>query len=302
MAKLAFVILTLNEEIHIQRCIRSVTPICDLIVIVDSGSSDKTVEIAKNNGAVVYNKKWVNYSDQFNYGLDQIPNDMDWVFRLDADEVVTSELADSVRERVLRKQPSGVGYTMNRRIVFLGQRLRFGGMYPIRQLRLFKRGEGRCESRWMDEHIILDGSISHLTGDLVDDNRKPLTWWVDKHNGYASREAVDLLSARSKAPEKVDGQGIDASAKFKRKIKYKVYARLPIGLRAFLYFVYRLILLGGLLDGRRGIAYHFLQGFWYRYLVDMKCLEVTEAMKKNNCDLSDAVLEKLGIDIELFDN
>jgi len=182
---------------------------------------------------------------------------------------------------------------------FLGRPIRWGGLFPIRVLRVFRHGAGRCEDRWMDEHILVDGATADLSGEIVDDNLNSLTWWTEKHNAYASREVVDLLNLEYgfMAHETVADIRGGQQAGVKRWLKEKVYARLPDGLRAFAYFFYRYVVRLGFMDGKEGTAFHVLQGFWYRYLVDMKLHEVQTYIKKNNVDVETAIRDVLGIDV-----
>jgi glycosyltransferase involved in cell wall biosynthesis len=296
---LTIVILTKNEERHIARAIASAAPIADRIVVVDSGSTDRTVELAKEGGAEVLENPWVNYATQFNWALDQLPTDTDWIFRLDADEVVTDALASEIAAHLSSLSPAIAGVYISRRMTFLGRPIKWGGVFPVRVLRLFRHGRGRCENRWMDEHVLVDGATAAFKGEIVDDNLNSLTWWTAKHNVYASREVVDLLNLEYgfMAHETVANLRSGQQAGVKRWIKENVYARLPGGVRAFLYFFYRYVVRLGFLDGREGTAFHFLQGFWYRYLVDMKLFEVKAYMRRTNVDVVTAIRDVLGIDV-----
>jgi len=174
--------------------------------------------------------------------------------------------------------------------------VRYGGLFPARMLRLFRQGQGRVEPRWMDEHIVVDGPVAHLSGQIIDDNCKPLDWWIAKHNAYASREVVDILNQRHGF---LAVQAVPAGAAgIKRWIKHHVYARLPGGMRAGVYFLYRYILRLGFLDGRQARAFHVLQGFWYRYLVDAKLAEVERHMTRENTTPLAAIHAVLGIDLK----
>lgn len=298
--KLTVVILTFNEERHIGRAIESVRPISTRVLVVDSASTDRTREIAAALGAEVLENRWVNYATQFNWALDQLPADTEWVFRLDADEVVTDGLALEIRERLLDQALGTSGIYISRRMNFLGRPIRWGGLFPLRVLRIFRHGKGRCENRWMDEHITVNGDTSEFKGEIVDDNLNSLTWWTEKHNAYASREVVDLLNLEYgfMPLETVADLRSGQQASVKRWIKEKVYARLPAGFRALEYFLYRYVIRLGFLDSREGTAFHVLQGFWYRYLVDMKLHEVKTHMKQNNVDVVTAIREVLRIDIK----
>lgn len=297
--QLTVIILTFNEEAHIARAIASVSGIATSIIVVDSGSTDQTADVAASHGARVLHNPWKNYATQFNWGLDQLPPNSDWVLRLDADEVITDRLRAEMVAALSEATPSLAGIVVPRRMCFLGRVIRHGGISPIHVLRLFRRDRGRCEQRWMDEHIIVDGPTITLKGDLIDNNVKSLGWWTEKHNGYASREVVDILNSELnfipfETIGKAYGQG---SASSKRWIKEHVYSRIPGGLRASLYVFYRYILRLGFLDGKEGLFFHFLQGFWYRLLVDAKLFEVRKYMRDTGCSAPDAIAAVLGIDV-----
>lgn len=296
---LTVVILTYNEERHIARAIASVGGITSHCLVVDSGSNDRTVEIARSHGAEVLENPFVHQAQQFNWALDQLPGDTDWVLRLDADEIVTAPLAEEIAERLAVLGPEIEGVYLSRRMAFLGRRIRHGGLFPARILRLFRHGKGRCENRWMDEHIIVSGATADLRGEIVDDNLSPLTWWTTKHNHYASREVVDILNReyRFLPFESVAALMGGRQAGIKRWLKERIYSRLPGGLRALLYFIYRYVLRLGFLDGYEGAAFHVLQGLWYRYLVDVKLHEVRRYMRHHGDDPVSAIREVLSIDI-----
>ncbi|KJZ20665.1 glycosyltransferase family 2 protein [Loktanella sp. S4079] len=288
MTEITVIILCKDEAAHIGRAIASVAKIATRIVVVDSGSSDDTVAIAKAAGADILFNPWTTHARQFNWALDQIAGVAGWVLRLDADEVVTPELA----QQIGRGLPDVDGIYLRRNICFLGQEIRYGGVYGLSVMRLFRNGAGRAEQRWMDEHIVVNGPTATLSGAIVDDNRKPLDWWITKHNGYASREVIDMLRTEFGA------QNGPAQTGAKRWIKTHVYRRLPGGLRAGTYFFYRYVMRLGFLDGPQARSFHVLQGFWYRYLVDAKYAETRRHMVMNGCGWEQAVSDVLGVTIK----
>jgi glycosyltransferase involved in cell wall biosynthesis len=298
---LTVVILTKNEERHIARCLDSVAPFASHCLVMDSGSTDRTVDIAEGKGAEVYFNHWVNYATQMNLGIDRVPQESEWILRLDADEVITPVLAQEIRDRLPSLGADVEGVYVSRRMTFQGRSIRWGGIFPVRVLRLFRAGRGRCENRWMDEHILVSGNTADFKGELIDDNLNSLTWWTEKHNGYASREVVDLLNLEYgfMAYETVADLRGGQQAGVKRWLKERVYARLPGGFRAFAYFVYRYVVRLGFLDSKEGTAFHVLQGFWYRYLVDMKLHEVKAYMSVHDADVVDAIRDVLGIKIHV---
>ncbi len=290
------IILTRNEEKHLDRCIESLSGVADRILVADCFSTDATLDIARAHGARVVQRAWVNYATQFNWALTQLDADTDWVLRIDADEVLTPELAAALRARLPTLGPAIDGVTFGRRMTFQGRLIRWGGVFPVEVLRVFRYGRGECENRWMDEHIKVVGPTVAVAGELIDDNLQPLTWWTDKHNHYASREAVDLLNLQyGFMPQDSVASLSGAQAGVKRWVKEVLYARLPGGLRAFAYFLYRYVLRLGFLDGPSGTAFHVLQGFWYRFLVDAKVAEVKRCMQGHNVGVVEAIERVLGI-------
>lgn len=298
--KLAAVVMTLDEARHLPRCLASLWGVADSVMVVDSFSSDETVRIAGEHGARVVRHAWAGYADQFNWALARLDADTGWVLRIDADEYLSPALAAEIRER-LPALDSGVnGVAFRRLVIFQGRAIRFGGVSRAPVLRLFRYGRGRCENRWMDEHV--KGAEPSVTfrGDLIDENLKPLTWWIDKHNRYASREAVDLLNLEYGFGPRDSIADLRAGSRagVKRWVKERVYARLPRGLRALAHFLYCYVFRLGILDGPSGAVFHVLRGFWYRYLVDAKIAEVERCMRDSGADVATAIERILGIDVQ----
>lgn len=296
---LSVVVLTWNEAIHLERCLSSIADLADEIVIVDCGSKDATLEIAQRFTAKFIHNPWVNYSNQFKFGVSKVSASCKWIMRLDADEYLTERLKASVRDFLSNPQEHINGAYFPRRMAFMGHQINHGGIFPAYMLRLFRLGQGEIEDRWMDEHIKVKGDTVVLKGELIDDNLNSLTWWTEKHNKYASREAVDLLNLEfafmmhDSVASATDG----SQAGFKRWLKEKIYFRLPSGLRALAYFLYRYVIRLGFLDGKEGAMFHILQGFWYRYLVDCKVYEVKSYMSTHNVDVRVAIRKILDIKI-----
>jgi len=296
---LTVVMLTYNEEIHIARCIKSLQETAAKIFIVDSFSTDKTVEIAESLGAVVAQRKWKNYADQFQWGLDHCGSESEWVMRMDADEYLELDLIEELPKTLASVAGEITGFYIRRKVLFYSKWIRHGGFYPHILLRVWRNGQGRIEQRWMDEHIVLpDGSTTQmLKGHLVDDNLKDMTFWINKHNSYASREMVDLLNNKYDLLERDEllKRNDDPQAKWKRIMKDDVYARLPLAFRSTLYFLYRYFIRFGFLDGGKGFIWHFMQGYWYRMLVDVKILEIEERSGGDVTKIKQILAEEHGI-------
>ena len=281
MLDLSVIILTYNEELHIQRCIENVLPIAKDIFIIDSFSTDRTLEVAKEYANVhVLQNKWPgNQAAQFNWALNQVSIHTQWVLRLDADEYLLPELVQELQDKLPFLPEDVSGIIFNRRHIFMDKWMK-RGIYPIKLLRVFRYGKGMCEQRLMDEHIQLtEGHAIEFEHDFCDHNLNNLSWFCHKHVNYAIREAIDLLDIEldlTGAAETDDHKEISPQALAKRMKKHK-YAKQPLFWRSFAYFCYRYFLKGACLDGKVGFIWTFLQGWWYRTLVDAKVFEIKKA-------------------------
>jgi len=279
---LSAIVLTKNEERDLPACLESLKDLATEIYVIDSGSTDRTATVAGDYGARVLSHPFTNHAAQFNWALDNISSGAEWVLRIDADERIDDRQRQELRD-ALRQAPAEVtGYEIARRIRFLGRELRYGNTYPVWLLRVWRRGEGRFEETWMDEHIVLKrGEVRRVPGDLIHEIPKDLTEWTSKHNWYASRECRDVTT--HEVAERLAGQ-----AGTNQWLKQDVYLRFPPFYRAFFYWFYRYFLRLGFLDGTPGLVYHILQGFWYRFLVDSKLYEAgmmsRHAARRNSAD------------------
>lgn len=299
MADLSVIILTYNESLHIERCIKSLQNVTNKIFVVDSYSTDNTQDLAEGLGATVVQNPWTSYAFQFNFGIKNNPYPTQWVMRMDADEYITPELAAEINS-TLDQAPGDVSaYYIKRRVLFMNRWIKHGGYYPIWLLRLWRNGQGHCEELWMDEHIkVTGGRPDRLQNDLVDHNLNNLTWWTQKHNNYAIREVIDLLNIKYNFEEKDTVAPAFWGTQEQRTRYLKVqYAQLPLFTRPFLYFIYRYIFKLGFLDGTKGLIWHFLQGFWYRFLVDAKLYEVYERIGRDKARIMNYFLIEHGKDL-----
>jgi glycosyltransferase involved in cell wall biosynthesis len=279
---LAVIILTYNEERHISRALASIAGVASEIFVVDSFSSDRTTDLARSQGAMVLQNTFVNQARQFQWALDHAPVTASWIMRLDADEVIEADLAARIRDELPRLGADVVGVNLKRKHIFLGRWIRHGGRYPLLLLRIWRRGHGRIENRWMDEHIIVRGGRTvTFDGGFADHNLNDLSFFTEKHNKYATREAVEVINQRlGLFPRDIElsANPHSSQAAIKRFLKEKVYNRIPYQVSAPAYFLYRLIFQLGFLDGKEGLVYHGLQGLWYRFLVGAKVEEIERAV------------------------
>jgi hypothetical protein len=196
--------------------------------------------------------------------------------RMDADEELTPELAQELETKLNTLPDSVTGIELKRRIYFLGKWIRHGGIYPTWVLRIFRTGKAECEMTVMDEHMITkEGETIRFSYDFIDNNTKDIAWWIQKHNWYSDREIVDYMEKKTQLEgnDVIKPRLFGSQAERKRWLKYTLYYRTPLMRRAHWYFLYRYIIKGGFLDGKEGRIYHFLQGYWYRFLVDAKLYE-----------------------------
>ena len=281
MLDLSVIILTYNEELHIQRCIENVLPmVAKDIFIIDSFSTDRTLEIARkySNVHILQNKWENNHAKQFNWGLQHAPISTQWVLRLDADEYLLPELIEELQEKLPSLPDDVSGIIFKRRHIFMDKWMK-RGIYPVKLLRVFRYGKGMCEQRLMDEHIQLTE--------------------CHKHVNYAIREAVDLLDIEldlTGAAETDEKKQISGQAKAKRMMKHR-YAKQPLFWRAFAYFCYRYFFKLGFTEGKEGFLWHFLQGWWYRTLVDAKVFEIKKACGNDKEKIRRHLKDNYGIEL-----
>ena len=276
MQDISVIILTLNEERHIVRAILNARKVARAVFVVDSFSTDRTVELATNLGAHVCQHRFTTHAHQLQWALDTLKITTQWVLRLDADEYLTDALIAEIEARLEHTPPTVAGYTMHRLYKFMGREIKHG-IVPMMPMRLFRTGKARVEDKLMDEHLYLtEGVVANLEGALYDDSLITLAEWTAKHNGYADREALDMLCTEYGINDEslVHNTGANSAKVRARKLKY---VRLPLFWRCFAFFIYRYFIRLGFLDGKEGFLWHFLQGWWYRTLADAKVYELKKA-------------------------
>lgn len=295
-ASVTALILSFDEEVHIGRCLDRISPLADRVIVIDSFSTDRTVEIAKAKGAEVHQHTFTNQAAQLQWALDTIAIDSDWIIRVDCDEYLEPALIEQLKATLPTLPADVTALDLKLKVLFRGKFIRWGGYYRTWLTRLWRPGAARMEQRWMDERLLITrGRAERITGgDLIDASLKDIGWWVAKHNGYATRQMIDFL-AREHGLVGVGDGDITVSARRGRGMRDR-YARAPLYLRAVLYFLQRYFLRLGFLDGRRGFVWHFMQGFWYFVLIDAKIDEARTWIAANSLDRFPAYLaERYGI-------
>lgn len=275
---LAIVILTFNEEKNISKCLESVKDLKAPIYIIDSYSTDATEEIARKYGAFFIQHTFSTHTIQWKFALTQLPPEVDWVLGLDADQTLTPELFIEIKELFSREtEMEYSGFYLRRRNFFLGKWIRFGGYQNRFLLKLFKKDAVYLdESELMDHHFYVNGRTQKLKNDLIEDNLKEdLPFWKKKHIRYAELQAKEEHEKLLLNPGSFFGNQDE-----RRLFLKNLWNRMPLFIRPILYFLYRFIFLGGFLDGRIGIKFHYLQAYWYRRLVDENIFKMREATHK----------------------
>ena len=266
-ADITAIILTKNEEINIVDCIKSIITTVKRIIVIDSFSSDKTVELAIECGAEVIQHPFITHAKQFKYAVQTGDIQTQWILRIDADERLTPESAFELERLCNENMNTDVtGIVVRFKKNFLGKDLYHGGVYPWKKLICYKKGKGDIENREMDEHIVVfEGKVIEMCNDSLHFDFKGIESWINKHNWYSTKEMNDYIANHKNV--------MHEKQNLKTWIKMNIYYRLPLGMRAHIYYLFRYYMQLGFLDGREGKIYAFLQAYWYRYLVDIKIYE-----------------------------
>jgi glycosyltransferase involved in cell wall biosynthesis len=275
MPNLSIIILTHNEAVNIEKCLHSAKKLTNNIYIIDSFSDDLTLEICKKYQVTILQNQFVNQGIQFNWALKNLNLETEWILRLDADEEVSEELEKNIRNIIESDNKKTNGYFINRKLIWCGKWIRFGGIYPHWIARLFRNGTGKYEER-TEEHLLVNGNTARIKGSLIENNLKnKIIFFSQKHIATAQGEVSEYFDISFNSLN--DTSGVFSKNYLRRLLKLSFYNKLPIYLRCCIYFLYRYIFLLGFLDGKHGFSFHFFQSFWYRMLIDILIYE-----KKNN--------------------
>jgi len=279
-ALVSVVVLAYNEELNLPECLASLQGLPREVFVVDSGSTDRTRDIARAAGAIVVEHPFENYSAQRNWAQQNLPLSSDWVMHLDADERLTPELVAEIADVLQNPQPGIDGYMFRKRTVFMGRWIRHGGHYPSYHLRLFRKDRGHCEYRLYDQHFVVDGGTATLNNDYIDVLTADLNQWTARHLRWAELEALEMMSAQIN-DGRVEAKAFGDPIQRRRWLRESFYGRWPLFVRPFLYWFYRYFLRMGFLDGREGLVFHFLQGCWFRLMIDVRLYE----LRKHRADI-----------------
>jgi glycosyltransferase involved in cell wall biosynthesis len=247
------VMIVRDEELNLAHTLPTVTPWADRVWVVDSGSVDRTVEVARAAGCEVVHHAWEGYARQKNWALRELPISAPWILILDADEAVTPALREALLG-IAHRDPADVpeaAFHVNRHFVFLGGVIRHCGYYPSWNVRFFKRGRARYEEREVHEHMVADGPVGFVQGDLEHNDRRPLEHYIAKHNRYSTLEARAILQQEHEdRQDRLPARLLGGPLERRRWIKRHVYPRLPA--RFAFRFLWMFFLKLGFLDGVTG--------------------------------------------------
>ena len=290
----SIILLTHNEEKNLPACLDSLQGLDAPVFAVDSFSSDRTLDIFRERGIDFVQHPFENYSKQRNWAQQNLPLQTDWVLHLDAGERCTPDMVSWLQTGF---DPEGAvdGYMFSRRTIFLGRWIRRGGHYPNYHLRLFRRHRGRCEAKAYDQHFVCDGPTRHLPAgvDLIDTVADTLLDFTQSHAHWALFEAIETV-AHARDQGEVRARFFGTPIERRRWLKTRIFQRAPLFIRAFGYFLYRYVFRLGFLDGRMGLVFHFLQGCWFRFLIDANVADLRRRMRSTGKSLEEVVSSNYG--------
>ncbi len=278
-------ILTYNEEIDIADCIESAL-LSDDIILVDSCSTDKTIEIAAKYPVQIVQHKFESHGKQRTWMLENIETKHEWVYILEADERMTPELFAECVEAT--KSTNAIGYYVAERVMFMGTWIRHSTQYPRYQMRLFEKGKVWFTDYGHTEREVCNGNTDFLRETYPHyTSGKGLTRWIDKHNRYSSDEAVETIRQLEDGQVRWRNLLFGKSEVERRRALKDLSLRLPF--RPLFRWIYMYFFLGGFLDGKAGFAWCTLQAF-YEYLILLKVEEIKKqrlSTKKHKSTISE---------------
>lgn len=287
MAPISVFILTYNEESNIGACLDSLQGFTDDIVIVDSYSTDKTLEICQQAGARIFQNKFVNHAIQSNWAIDNVDFRHDWILRMDSDEILPNKLKAELGELTRALGSDVAGIYLNRRHYFMNRWLKHGGLYPHYILRAWRKGAGRFENKTEEHFVLAHGKSVKAKNDFLEDNRNnDLRFWVRKHADLADGEVNDTLGLSENKADDLQPALLGEKVQRTRWLKLNIYQRSPLFLRALLYFLYRYVIRLGFLDGMPGFIFSVNQAFWYRFFIDSRIWEIRSCWQEKRNDFS----------------
>jgi glycosyltransferase involved in cell wall biosynthesis len=270
---LSVIMLVYNEELHIKRCLENLVGFCQYIYIVDSFSTDKTLNIAKKYTDNIFTGNFSSFSEKLNWAIENLPISTVWTMRLDADEIITDNFKKNIYAKLETAGSDVGGIYIRRQLWFMRRWMKHGDMYPAYSMRIWKTRGVTCENRLLDEHMMLkEGTSITLNLDIIDNPLISIATWVGKHNKYSDLEMISYFE--TKTSTMIESKFFGNQGERRRWLKNTLFYKMPLFFRPVIYFIYRYIIRFGFLDGKEGLVWHVLHGFWYRFLVDVKVYDI----------------------------
>ncbi len=265
------------------RLLASVGDLNAPLFILDSGSTDATIEIGKKFGAQILHHPFENHPKQWDYALKNFPIQTPWVICLDADQTVSETLKQKLLSFKSDDYDKVDGIYFNRKYVFKGQWIKHGGYYPFYQLKMFRYGVGYSDlNEHMDHRFVVPGNtVIWKDGLILEENFKEnnISFWLDKHNRYSDLVAHEEVERMQSLREQTVKPRLSGTPDERTAWRKQLWWKLPRYMRPMLYLTQRMIFQLGFLDGCTGIIYHFLQSFWFRLVVDIKIDELLKQQR-----------------------
>ncbi|WP_316796693.1 glycosyltransferase family 2 protein [Pedobacter agri] len=284
----SFIILTFNEEIHLPRLLESIKGLNAPIYILDSGSTDKTISIAYQYNAEVKINQFINHPQQWDFALKNFEVKTPWTIGLDADQIVTPELYQMLESFDNQRYENINGIYFNRKNFFQGNWIRYGGYYPIYLLKMFRTGVGYSDlNENMDHRFIVSGkTVVWKTGHILEENLKEndIDFWLKKHERYSDLIAQEELERMQNLRFQSLKPNLLGNPDEKKAWLKRLWWKLPLGIRPYLYYSYRMIFQFGFLDTKTARHFHYMQGLWFRKLIDRKIKDKIKADIKTSAN------------------
>ena len=279
----SFIVISFNEEIHLPRLLSSIKSLNAATYILDSGSTDNTINIATEFGCTIKTNPFVNHPKQWHEALTTFDIKTPWVICLDADQIVTDELLVQLQNFKDEDFKDVAGIYFNRKNIFKGKWLKHGGYFPIYLLKMFRVGVGYSDlNENMDHRFIVPGkTIIWKTGYIIEENYKEnqISFWINKHNRYSDLVATEEWERLQQLRTQTLKPNLFGSPDQKKAFLKSIWWKMPLYVRPFIYFFHRYFIQLGILDGKQGFVFHFLQAFWFRLVVDIKIDEIKKQHK-----------------------
>lgn len=281
----SFLILTYNEEIHLTRLLSSIYGLNAAVYVLDSGSTDQTLAIARRFGAQVKQHPFSNHPQQWHHALNLFDIQTPWVIGLDADQIVSDELKQQLMGFKDQENLHIDGIYFNRKNYFKGKWIKNGGYFPFYLLKMFRYKKGFSDlNEQMDHRFIVPGKTkTWKDGYLIEENLKEnnISFWINKHNTYSDLLALEEVERRQSIRKQTLKPLLWGNPDQRTAWLKRLWWKMPLFVRPVIYFIYRYFFRLGILDGHQGFIFHFLQGFWFRLIVDIK---IKEILKSNDPD------------------